>query len=378
MLKHIKIFTLLLSILMLGACSGKPKEVVTPLQQFNPSLSVHQAWSTTAGAGIKKEYLKLTPTLAGNQIYTSSYSGSVTAIDANSGKLIWSVNTKQHLTTGVSADSNAIYIGNEKGQVLALSRANGSVLWTTPLSNQILANPNAQSPYVLVKSIDDHLYALNKQTGQPVWNYKEETPSLILRGGQSPQVAGNLVVVGFANGQVGVFQISSGQLLWKHEVAQPNGLSIVDQMVDVNGSMAVTGNTIYVATYQGSLSAISLTSGEVLWQHDISSYAGLAVDERNVYVTDASGNIWAFNRRQGQVVWKQNKLVGRGATGPAIMGNTVVVADNKGYVHWLSTADGSFIARTQADKTGILVTPYVQGNNVYIYTDGGRLVKYRV
>ncbi|HVV68039.1 MAG TPA: outer membrane protein assembly factor BamB [Gammaproteobacteria bacterium] len=377
MLKHLKTACLLLALLTLVACSGK-KEVVMPLQEFTPVFPVQEIWSTQTGKGVKKEYLKLSPALVGNQIYTSSYSGRVTAIDASTGRVIWQVNTKQNLTTGVSVDGGAVYVGTEKGQVLALSRSNGAKLWSTLLSNEILANPNAQSPYVLVKSIDDHLYALNKQTGQPVWNYKEETPSLILRGGQSPKVAGNLVVVGFANGQVGVFSIANGEMLWKHAVAEASGLSIVDQMVDINDTLAVAGNTIYVATYQGNLSALGLRSGELLWQHDISSYAGLAIDDRNVYVTDASSKVWAFSRRSGQVVWEQDKLMGRGVTGPQVMGNAVVVADSKGYVHWLSADNGSFVARTLADKSGVLDTPYVQGNSVFVYTNNGKLIKYRI
>lgn len=378
MLRHLKIFSLLGIALLLSACHHKSSDPVTPLSTFNQTLPVHTVWSTTAGGGVKKEYLKLTPALAGNQLYTSSYSGQVTAIDTQTGKLLWRTNTKQHLTTGVAVDNAAVYVGSEKGQVVALNRANGKLLWQTGLTNEVLANPNADGAYVLAKSIDDHLYALNKQTGQPVWNYKQETPSLILRGGQSPQVAGNYAVVGFANGEVGVFRISDGQMVWKHSVAEANGLSVIDQMIDINGSMAVAGSTIYVATYQGELVALNLMSGSTLWQHDISSYAGLDVDARNVYITDASNKVWAFDRRNGAVVWEQDKLIGRGVTGPAAVGNTVVVADNKGYVHWLSATDGNFIARTRTDRGGILSTPLVQGNSVYIYTNRGKLIKYAI
>src|SRR5262249_19121926 len=114
------------------------------------------------------------------------------------------------------------------------------------------------------------------------------------------------------------------------------------------------------------------------WQQEISSYAGLAVDAQNVYVTDANSYIWAFNRRTGALVWKQDKLFGRGLTGRAVVGNVVVVGDSNGYVHWLSAADGNFIARTQLGKRGILSTAIVNGADVYIYNSSGELAKYRI
>jgi outer membrane protein assembly factor BamB len=146
----------------------------------------------------------------------------------------------------------------------------------------------------------------------------------------------------------------------------------------VGDSLVVADNTLYVATYQGMISAVNLRTGQTIWEQKVSSYAGLATDSRHVYVTDSDSHLWAFDRRTGELAWKQDKLFGRGLTGPAVVGNALVVADNKGYIHWLSTEDGHFVARERAAKVGILAPPVVSGRDVYIYTNAGVLVKYRV
>ncbi len=69
--------------------------------------------------------------------------------------------------------------------------------------------------------------------------------------------------------------------------------------------------------------------------HELSSYAGIASDESHVYVSDARVYVWAFDRNNGRSVWKQSQLEARVITGPAIVGNYVVVGDAEG-VHALA------------------------------------------
>jgi outer membrane protein assembly factor BamB len=377
--KAIKAILLLVTAITLTSCHKGPSvDPVAPLTAFNQTLPVHTLWETSVGSGADKEYLKLSPAIVGNRLYVVDYTGRVTAINTTNGRKIWSTNVKQKITSGVGADNSALYVGTKSAEILALNAADGKLLWKAPVANEILAAPTVYLDTVLVKTLDDHLYALNKQSGQVRWSYNEPTPGMVLRGGNPPHAANGMVVAGFANGQLGVFNAKSGAQVWKQAIAQPQGVSVVEQMVDIGDSLAIADSTIYVATYQGVLSAIALQSGQQKWQHEISSYAGLAVDRHNVYVTDTQSHIWAFNRQTGALVWRQDKLSGRSLTGPAVVGNAIVVGDSKGYVHWLSTTDGSFIARTQSGKKGILSTPLVNGVDVYIYTSAGQLAKYQI
>ena len=47
----------------------------------------------------------------------------------------------------------------------------------------------------------------------------------------------------------------------------------------------------------------------------------------------------------GLVNWRQTALEARNVSGPAIMGNYIVVGDAEGYLHWMSKRDGHFAAR---------------------------------
>jgi outer membrane protein assembly factor BamB len=64
-------------------------------------------------------------------------------------------------------------------------------------------------------------------------------------------------------------------------------------------------------------------------------------------------------------------------TRPAFYGNYVVVGDMEGYLHWLDTDLGAFVARVRADKDGFAAAPFSVGTTLYVLTKKGELIAYR-
>jgi outer membrane protein assembly factor BamB len=121
-----------------------------------------------------------------------------------------------------------------------------------------------------------------------------------------------------------------------------------------------------------------LMSGRVLWQQEISSFAGLGVDLNNVYVTDEVSGVVAFDRLVGNRIWEQDSLRLRDVTAPARFGASVVVGDFEGYIHWLDPRDGHFIARSRAASDRISGAPLVVGQTVYVQAEDGTVAAFAV
>src|SRR5690606_11958233 len=165
-------------------------------------------------------------------------------------------------------------------------------------------------------------------------------PALTLRGNTAPRVAGTTVVAGFNNGRVGAYNINTGEAIWEVAVANPTGRSELERLVDVSAGLQVVGNDVYVVGYNGRAVGIDLATGVVLWQQEMSSYAGLGADFNNVYITNEYDAIIALSRNGGTQVWQQEALRLRDVTAPTRFGNVLVVGDYAGYLHWLDPADG--------------------------------------
>jgi outer membrane protein assembly factor BamB len=167
-------------------------------------------------------------------------------------------------------------------------------------------------------------------------------------------------------------------------------------MVDIDGIFQVQNNVIYVTAYQGRIAAVSAVDGRAIWTRELSSYTGVSLDKQHVYTTDSDGYVWSLDIETGATLWRQDKLVGRDLTAPVLMGDTVVVSDRGGFVHWLSKEDGGFVARANVgevykrvmvdwgdedmDERDIAVTtpPVVEKNALYVRDNAGALSAFKI
>lgn len=375
MLKNAVLFA---SCLLLSACGFFDKDNTpnpTPLTDFTPEAHAKLVWSTSAGNGAGDEYLKMQPTLKNGTLYTAGSKGTVTAIDAATGRINWKVGTQVPLSAGPGVGENLIVVGSRKGDVVALNTSDGGIIWKQNVNGEILAKPAVGENLVIIKTMDGYIRALSLTDGHERWSFQQVEPNLILRGSSSPLIRHRSVIAGFANGNLAKFSAADGQIQWMQPLATPEGAFAIQRMIDIDPDPVVYNGSIYAATYQGKIASLDWESGRIIWDHNISSYTGMAVAPEAIYITDAKSDVWGFNRDSGLVNWRQTKLEARGTSGPAVMDNYLVVGDAQGYVHWLSQSDGHFVARQKAGAA-IYAAPIVAGNTVYVATTTGRVLAY--
>ncbi len=367
---------------LLCACSGffdkDNTPTPTPLTSFTPETNAQLLWYTTANAGLGSDYLKLVPALTDRSIISVSENGVVTATDKLNGRNLWRSYTNSSITAGPASNDGIVIVGGRNGLVFALDQNTGATRWKTSVFSEILAPPAIANGIIVIKSIDGQLTALSEIDGHKLWNYQQTEPVLILRGGSAPQIQTHSVIVGFANGNLAKLSLQKGSLLWQQIIATPEGGFAIERMVDIDADPLINNDEVFAATYQGKIAALELESGKILWSQDISSFTGMTADSSKVYISDASSHLWAFERNTGTVDWKQSQLVARNITAPATMGHYIVVGDSEGYLHWLNKEDGHLVARARVNRSGILATPVVENNIVYILTKDGHLAAYKL
>ena len=366
-------------IVFVAGCSMDDREYehVAPLATFQPSKTVDVAWKTSSGSGTNGQYLRLQHDVAQGHVFAANYKGVVTGTDANTGKILWKKDLDQNISSGIAASGNLAVVGTVSGAVIALNAQNGAVFWRAQAPSEVTATPAIAGNKVIVKTESGDVQALDSATGAIRWAYHSNPPELMLRGGSSPVVAGNRVLVGFSDGQLVSLNLNDGRMLWSRQVALPHGASAVERLVDIGSEPLVRDGVIYVVTYQGKLAALRLDSGNPIWQLDMSSNAGLAVDATAVYAVDDNSHLWALNRHTGRVVWHQDQLEGRGLTRPVIHNGALAVGDSEGYVHWVSTQNGHFLARHSVDSKRLLATPQLYNGHLIVLSTSGKLVSLR-
>ncbi|MGI8740313.1 MAG: outer membrane protein assembly factor BamB [Gammaproteobacteria bacterium] len=362
----------LLSIILATAC-GTVEETRVPaeLKQVNSTLSVEDKWHQSAGSGVDERYLKLKPALARGRIYVVDAKGTVSALRLGDGEPIWQVASDDGVIAGLQRGDGLLFLGTEDGAAIALRQRGGTEFWRKQLGAEVVALSEPDLGVIVVRTADSRLHGLDVASGEILWQTVRTTPVLNLRGASRPLMDSGRVVVGFDDGKLVAVSADRGNVLWTTTISNPTGSSELERLTDIDGEIKVLDGIVYVASFQGSVAAVTLSEGRTLWSREISSHMGLDVDAENVYVTDADSYIWALERISGATLWKQDNLEYREVTAPVAIDDYVLVGDLEGYVHWLSKYDGRFVARTTIASAGILSTPVVTNETAYVLDRGG-------
>jgi len=374
---------LLGAVLLLQGCSwvrgwGDPEPGdPAPLVEFESSLKVKQIWSTGIGDGMGKQGLSMGPVFSNGLLYAADYEGRLVAVDAESGRKVWELDTEQTFSGGPGLDNERLLMGTIDGRVIAYDRNGGAELWNAQVSSEVLAPPASGDGIVIVRCIDGRVFGLDAVNGRRLWIYDHSVPLLTLRGNADVLVRGGIAFVGYDDGSVVSLRMNDGTVAWDQTIVSPEGRTELERLSDIGQHMVLVASDLIVSSYKSRVVSLAADSGRLLWFKDISSATGVQVARTSLAVSEKNGDLWMLDRRNGTTVWKIDQMTNRGLTRPAFYGNYVVVGDKEGYLHWIDRDIGSFVARERASKNGFAAAPLTVGTTLYVLTQKGELIAYR-
>jgi outer membrane protein assembly factor BamB len=372
---------LALAALLFAAGCSKDKDVEPPaaLVKFPATLPVKKIWGDNLGGGKKQVLLRLGlgPAVDNGLVFAGSDQGELLAVSLDTGKKVWLKKLGLALSAGPAAGYGMVVVGSTKGAVIALDAASGRVLWKTRVNSELLSAPAIGEKVVVMRAVDGHLHGFDARNGNELWSVEQQVPRLSLRGTAIPVIAKEVAISGFDNGKVMAVSLTTGDTVWDTALASPHGRTELDRLVDVDSAVRVLGDNVFAVGFQGRTAMLALDSGQVWWAHDMSSERGLSLDDDNLFVTQSDGIVVALRQRDGSEVWRNDKLKRRGLTVPAVTSTAVAVADYQGYLHWLDKQTGVLVARQRVAKYRVSNPPVAVQDTVVVLTDSGSLAAFR-
>ncbi|HJQ63826.1 MAG TPA: outer membrane protein assembly factor BamB [Burkholderiales bacterium] len=327
----------------------KPAELVPIKPVFSPKV----IWQGSVGGAEKQTFF---PAVAGGTVYAAGAGGQITGFDAANGRQTARIEAGQRLSGGVGAGEGLVLAGTPKGEVLAFGR-DGKLQWKAQLSGEVLAPAKVDGSVVVARAGDGRIFGLDAGTGKRRWVYQRSLPALSVRSYAGVVIYRGAVFAGFPGGRMIALSLSTGSVGWEAIVAVPRGTTELERVADITSPPVVDDRQACAVSYQGRVACFDASSGASIWARDLSSIAGMSSDARNLYITDDQNALVALDKTNGASLWKQDKLFGRGVTGPLALGRYVMAGDFEGYVHFLSREDGSFAARIATDGSPIIAPP---------------------
>jgi len=360
---------------VLGGCSlfsSKNKHEPAKLQEIQQVLAVRQVWSVSVG---KSGRYVMQPAVAGNNVYVSAAGGTVTALEGATGHTIWQGKADVDLTSGPGSDGTLTAVAGEKGAVIAFDEK-GAQKWKIAVNGEVLTAPLVGQGLVIVRTTDGRILGLDPSNGERKWIYQRSPSALNLRSSLPMVFAGDNIVLGFAGGKLGALSASNGALRWEAAVSYPRGVSEIERLNDVTGAPSINGSQVCAASFQGRVACFDLSTGAPQWGRDFSSPTGVTQDGGSLFSVDEKSVVHGFRAQSGADLWKNDSLLWRDLGTPLAFGRAVIVGDSEGWLHFLSSDDGKFVARVKTDGSAIGAAPVVVGQTLVVQTSGGGVYGY--
>ena len=385
-MKKLTAATLALCIATLTGCSSSDDEEELVLPEIVNQFETDVVWQESIGDGVQHYFSRLTPAIHNDVVYVANREGEVEALSLENGDTLWQTDVRENpafwpwettesakLSGGILQAYGKIFVGSEHGYLTALDRETGEIVWRKTMPGEVLAKPAAGDGLIFVNLGSGKLLAVHPDTGEERWRFEQEVPPLTLRGQSSPTVANGGVLLGLETGKLSVLISENGYSAWSAEIASPKGASEFERLVDVDTQALISGPYAYAIAYNGNLAAVDIRSGNVVWKREYSSYRDLSMDSQSIYVVDSDGVVYGLDKTSGIERWSQPALRGWYLTGPTVAGKYLALGDQEGTLHWLDKETGELVSREDFDSSGFFIEPVVAGDKLILYTRDGEV-----
>jgi len=362
-----RVLAAVLTVALLGACSGgsnQPKPV--QLKPFTAMVPVRQAWTAKLG----EVDFPLTLSASANTLLMAAGNGVVAAVDADSGRDLWRINTGAALAAGVGGDARLAAVVTQGNELVSMGE--GKVLWRHKLLAQAFTAPFVAGGRVFVLGADRSVTAFDGATGRKLWTQQRMGEPLVLRQAGVLLAVGNTLVAGLGGRLTGL-NPDNGSLRWELPISTPRGVNDIERLVDLVGPASRLQQTVCVRAFQAGVGCVNAERGSLLWTRPADGSQGLDGDERLVFGVESDGRVIAWQRADGERAWTSDDLRYRGLTAPHVVGRSIAIGDATGFVHLLSRQDGSLINRLSTDGSAIVAPPVLVGDTLVVVTRKGNI-----
>lgn len=357
--------------LVLSACAGPDRPKPEPLAPNIPTLAVRTVWSTAIGGPVD---FPLDVRVVEGKAFLASTSGTVLALDAQTGAEIWRARLDAPLSAGVGSDGRFAAVVTRTNDLVVLD--GGKVTWRQPLKALTLTAPQVAGGRVFTLSADRSVNAFDAQSGQRLWQQQKTGDALVLAQAGLLTAVGDTLVVGYS-GRVAGLNPLTGASRWETSVVTARGTNEVERLVDVVSGFSRNGSQLCLRAFQYAVSCVDAATGRSLWSKPANGSTGVGGDAIMVYGSEGDGRLSAWSRKDGEKAWTLDRYRFRVLSAPLVAGSSLIFGDDSGNLHVLSKADGAPLNRIMTDDSGLSVTPVLAGKTLLAVSRRGTVYAFR-
>lgn len=360
----------IISVLLLVACAGTEKPRPADLGVNVALLGVKSVWTNEIGP----VGFSLDPRAVGSNIFVASSDGTVAAIDTRTGVDVWRTKLDVSLSAGVGTDGKYAAVVSRENELIVLDA--GKEMWRQKLNGVTLTAPLVAGARVFVMGADRTVVAFDAASGRRLWQQQRNSESLVLGQSGVMFAAHDILIVGMG-GRLQGWSPQTGNIRWDVPIANGRGTNEIERLVDLVAGVSRVGDEVCVRSFQSAVACANVVKGSLLWSKTAVGSTGLSGDEIAIFGTESDGKVVSWRRTDGERLWVSERLRFRKLSPPVLVGRSLVIGDESGVLHFLSSVDGSALNRIPTDSTPMVVAPVLVGQTLVAVTRRGGVYGFR-
>ena len=234
----------------------------------------------------------------------------------------------------------------------------------------MFVSPTVVGNAVILGSCAGSLYALDRKTGTPIWRYDTKADGSAAQFHGEPLLLGERIIIptdSDPKGHLYSFATATGDLLWK--VVLNHGVAATPLLID--------GRVVAVSE-EGEVLAVDPKDGAIVWREvpagalkllpyvPSPAYAG-----KRIFVADNAKRLFSLDTATGATAWRK-MLPARPNTALLIVGRTLVLGTEDGYLNWIAIDSGEVKKRIRLEEGHPYGTPILASPLLFVLAAGAK------
>ena len=309
--------------------------------------------------------------------------GSILNFDHNS-KLLWKKNIysksdkKSKPILYFASDEKHLVVVDTVAKYYVININNGELIWSKNNSSPFNSQVKIFKDNFFVIDFDNILRCYSIKNGKELWNLKTEKSFIKSQQKLSLVVNDNKVVFINTLGDVSAIDISSGNLLWQ---TPTQSSAIYENSFSLkNSDLIIDNNSIYFSNNKNEFFALDERTGVIKWKQSLNSNLRPTFADGLIFTVTMEGYLAAIDARNGNIVRMTNvldviknyKKKNIQPIGFIVTRNNIYLSLNNGKLIVTDITTGKSIDIIKIDSEKIS-RPYVLNNDMYIVRDNAIL-----
>lgn len=350
-------------------------------------------WRVDIGEGNdRKHRITADPVVGGGRIFTLDSRARVMAHGLDAAAL-WSADLTPAADRAGEASGGGLALAGERlfvtsgfGSVSALDAASGAVIWRQDIGGVGTAAPVVMGDMLYVMGRDNRAWGIRAADGKVVWEIGGTPAASGYVGGPGAAVDGRIAVLPFAGGELLAVLRLSGVRSWTANISGERAGKVSAQVLDIGGDPVIDGQVVYAANSSGRMAAFDAGNGKRLWTATEGSVGMVVPAGGSVFLVSDNAELLRIDAATGARIWgtplpdylkakPKNRKTVHAHYGPILAGGRLIVASDDGLMRFFDPVSGAPAGQV-ALPGGAASNPVVVGNTLYIVTGKGELAAY--